>query len=271
MQGPNPFEGVPANGMRCAVVRPVAATATFAAKVAALQQAHWNSASGPGRPVSRLTLSRPLVLGHTHVDVGKKNCGVSGEDEFPRPRPDLQITCLCTGSWSADRASCCWSMATTHLCASLTLSVMRQASETGSSGRGGNQRGAPPSPPTGPPVHAPFWNEPVIRDYIKQASQHGLTRQTPPGAPAAAERGEQVSTAANGAAQSGQIKAAANGDVGQRREYGRVLSAPATAGEPAGQQPAGGGGYDPDAAPRIRTVKMRGVQPRTPQDGTLRR
>jgi len=129
---------------------------------------------------------------------------------------------------------------------------------------GSNQHGA--SPPTGPPVHAPFWNEPVVRDYIKQASQHGLTRQTPPG-PAAA-RGEQL------APQPVQTPTAAtNGDKGQqRREYGRVLSAPAAPGEPAGQQPAGcGGGYDPDAAPRIRTVKMRGVQQRAPQDGPLRR
>lgn len=25
----------------------------------------------------------------------------------------------------------------------------------------------------GPPVDAPFWNQPVIQDYIKQHSQHG--------------------------------------------------------------------------------------------------
>ncbi len=114
-------------------------------------------------------------------------------------------------------------------------------------------------------MHAPFWNEPVVRDYIRQASQRGLTRQTPPG-PAAARAGQV-------APQLGQTLATpANGDKSQqRREYGRVLSAPAAPGEPAGQQPAGGGGYDPDAAPRIRTVKMRGVQPRTPQDRPLRR
>ena len=144
--------------------------------------------------------------------------------------------------------------------------VMWQATDNGSSG-GHNQRGAPTSPPTGPPVHAPFWNEPVIRDYIKQASQHGLTRQTPPGGAAAqatvATAAGPSSAAAAGTQQTDQVG-------GQRREYGRVLSAPAKAGEPAGQQqPAGG--YDPDAAPRIRTVKMRGVQPRTSPDGPLRR
>jgi len=51
-QGPNPFEGVPANGMRGAV-RPAAAAATFASRIAAVQQAQWNNGSnGPGRPVS---------------------------------------------------------------------------------------------------------------------------------------------------------------------------------------------------------------------------
>ena len=148
----------------------------------------------------------------------------------------------------------------------LTLFDERQASDNNVSS-GGHQPRAPVSPPTGPPVHAPFWNEPVIRDYIKQASQHGLTRQAPtPGT--AAAHGEPASPATAMVAQSGH--APANGDKGQqRREYGRVLSAPAAAGEPAAQQPAGG--YDPDAAPRIRTVKMRGVQLRTLQDGPLRR
>ena len=53
-RGPNPFEGVSANGMRGAV-RPVA---TFATKVAAMQQAQWNNGSGPGRPVR----IEPLLL-----------------------------------------------------------------------------------------------------------------------------------------------------------------------------------------------------------------
>ena len=121
-------------------------------------------------------------------------------------------------------------------------------------------------------MHAPFWNEPVVRDYIKQASQHGLTRtQHPlPGAPAQAPAAGPSSAVAAGTQQLDQVSGQANAAAGQRREYSRVLSAPAKAGEPAAQQqPAGG--YDPDAAPRIRTVKMRGVQPRTSQDGPLRR
>ena len=70
MQGPNPFEGVPANGMRCAV-RPAAdPDATFAIRVAAMQQAHWNNGSGPGRPVCLDPERRPCIHAIL-VQVGK--------------------------------------------------------------------------------------------------------------------------------------------------------------------------------------------------------
>ena len=115
----------------------------------------------------------------------------------------------------------------------------------------------------------------MIRDYIKQASQHGLTRQENPPAPAAGRREQPLPASAGGSQPS---PAAGEGDniSGQRREYGRVMSAPAKAADP-GYQSAGpiaaprGGAYDPDVAPRIRTVKMRGLQPRVSQEGLLHR
>ena len=148
---------------------------------------------------------------------------------------------------------------------------VQQASDSGS-GHGGHQaRGTPPSPPTGPPVHAPFWNEPMVRDYIKQASQHGQKRRDPPNGSGHGGKLPEIAPPSNGQPARG---VGNNNADGHRREYVRVMSDTAqTAGCSAGgaAAPHAAAAYDPDAAPRIRTVKMRGPQARTSLDGPLRR
>jgi hypothetical protein len=147
---------------------------------------------------------------------------------------------------------------------------VQQASDSGGCNGGYHAHGTPLSPPTGPPVHAPFWNEPMVRDYIKHASQHGMKRRDPPSA-----GGSNTAVGEHGCTAGGS-KAQSEGD-GQRRAYARVMSAPAGAAAPTDRAadgaaaPRAAAAYDPDVAPRIRTVKMLGPQHRTSQDGPLRR